>query len=76
MPWFHPLNDLLTQVIFFAPEGHPFKGRRDKRENRFVFNIKGNKYRVVVAVQYDFGIVYIRFAGTHKDYDKIDAATI
>jgi len=41
-----------------------------------VFTIKGNKYRVVVAVQYDFGIVYIRFVGTHKDYDKIDAATI
>ena len=45
-------------------------------DNRVVFNIKGNKYRVVVAVQYDFGIVYIRFAGTHKDYDKIDVATI
>ena len=45
-------------------------------DNRVVFNIKGNKYRVVVAVQYDFWIVYIRFVGTHKDYDKIDAATI
>ena len=45
-------------------------------DNRVVFNIKGNKYRVVVAVQYDFGIVYIRFVGTHKDYDKIDVATI
>lgn len=44
--------------------------------NRVVFNIKGNKYRIVVAVQYDFGIVYIRFVGTHKDYDKIDAAAI
>jgi len=45
-------------------------------DNRVVFNIKGNKYRVVVAVQYDFGIVCIRFVGTHKEYDKIDAATI
>jgi mRNA interferase HigB len=45
-------------------------------DNRVVFNIKGNKYRVVVAVQYDFGIVYIRFVGTHKEYDKIDAAAI
>ena len=45
-------------------------------DNRIVFNIKGNKYRVVVAVHYDVGIVYIRFVGTHKDYDKIDAATI
>jgi len=45
-------------------------------DNRVVFNIKGNKYRVVAAVQYDFGVVYIRFVGTHKEYDKIDAATI
>ena len=44
--------------------------------NRVAFNVKGNKYRVITAVQYSFGIVYIRFVGTHKDYDKIDAATI
>jgi mRNA interferase HigB len=44
--------------------------------NRAIFNIKGNKYRLVVVVQYQYGIVYIRFVGTHQDYDKIDAATI
>ena len=44
--------------------------------NRVVFNIKGNRYRVVVAVQYKFGIVYIRFVGTHQDYDKKDAAMV
>ncbi len=44
--------------------------------NRVVFNIKGNNYRLVVAVQYEYGIVYIRFVGTHLEYDKIDAATI
>lgn len=44
--------------------------------NRVVFNIKGNKYRLVAAVQYEYGIVYIRFIGTHKEYDKIDATTI
>ena len=44
--------------------------------NRVVFNIKGNKYRLVVAVQYKYGIVYFRFIGTHKEYDKIDATTI
>lgn len=44
--------------------------------NRVVFNIKGNSYRLVVAVQYKFGIVYIRFLGTHDEYDKIDASTI
>ena len=44
--------------------------------NRVVFNIKGNEYRLVVAIQYQFAIVYIRFVGTHQEYDEIDAATI
>jgi mRNA interferase HigB len=44
--------------------------------NRVVFNIKGNNYRILVAVQYQFGIVYVRFVGTHEEYDRIDAATI
>ena len=44
--------------------------------NRVVFNIKGNAYRVVVAIQYQFGIVFIRFVGTHEEYNRIDAATI
>ncbi len=44
--------------------------------NRVVFNIKGNDYRLVVAIQYQTGIAYIRFVGTHNEYDKIDAATI
>ncbi len=44
--------------------------------NRVVFHIKGNKYRVVVAVKYDFFAVYIRFIGTHAEYDKIDPASI
>jgi len=42
-------------------------------QNRVVFNIYGNKYRLVVAVAYKFGAVYIKFIGTHKDYDRIDA---
>ncbi len=43
---------------------------------RIVFNIKGNKYRIVAKVNYDFQIIWIRFVGTHSDYDKIDATTI
>ena len=44
--------------------------------NRIVFNIKGNDYRLVTAINYDFGIIYIRFIGTHKEYDKINAEEI
>lgn len=44
--------------------------------NRVIFNIKGNHYRLVVAIQYEYGIVFIRLDGTHGDYDKIDSATI
>ena len=44
--------------------------------NRVVFNIKGNQYRLIVAIQYEYGIVYIRFIGSHQEYDKIDAAII
>ena len=44
--------------------------------NRVVFNIKGNDYRLIVHVRYDVSIIFIRFVGTHKEYDKVDAATI
>lgn len=44
--------------------------------NRVVFNIKGNSYRLVAAINYDFEIVYIRFVGTHKEYDNIDVTTV
>ena len=44
--------------------------------NRAVFNIKGNDYRLVVAVRYDLGLMYLRFIGTHRQYDKIDVESI
>lgn len=44
--------------------------------NRVVFNIKGNGYRLIVAVAYQVGIVYVKFIGTYAEYDQIDAATI
>ena len=44
--------------------------------NRVVFNIEGNQYCLVVAIQYRHGIIYARFVGTHAEYNKIDAATI
>ena len=45
-------------------------------ENRVVFNIKGNDYRLVVYVVFKIQKVFIRFVGTHKQYDKIDVKTI
>jgi len=44
--------------------------------NRVVFNIKGNRYRLVAAINYQYSVIYIRFVGTHQEYDKINAATI
>ena len=44
--------------------------------NRVVFNIKGNKYRIIVVVEYRFGAVYVRFIGTHQEYNRIKAETI
>ena len=45
-------------------------------DSRVIFNIGGNKYRLVVHVNYDYGIVYIKFVGTHSDYDRIDPETV
>ena len=44
--------------------------------NRVVFNIKGNRYRLIVCIHYNTGIIFIRFIGTHAEYDKIDCKTI
>jgi mRNA interferase HigB len=46
------------------------------RSNRVAFNVKGNTYRLVVAVKYEFQVVYIRFIGTHAEYDKIKAEEV
>ena len=44
--------------------------------NRVVFNIKGNDFRLVVAVRYTQGLMFVRYVGTHAEYDRIDATTI
>jgi mRNA interferase HigB len=46
------------------------------RGNRVTFNVGGNKYRLVVHVNYRVSVVYVRFIGTHEAYDRIDAETI
>jgi len=44
--------------------------------NRVVFNIRGNRFRLIVQIHYNTRIVYVRFVGTHAEYDKIDATNV
>ena len=44
--------------------------------NKVVFNICGNKYRLIVKINYENGWVFVKFIGTHKEYDKIDVASL
>jgi len=46
------------------------------QDNRVVFNIKGNNYRLIVRINYTYQMIWIRFVGTHAEYDKIDANKI
>ena len=44
--------------------------------NRVIFNIGGNKYRLIAKINYPAQLVFICFLGTHREYDKVDAATV
>jgi len=46
------------------------------KNDRFVFNIKGNRYRLVVMIFFDIRTVFIRFVGTHAEYDQVDVSTL
>lgn len=65
-----------------ADWGTPADVKRDIRsasilkDGRAVFNIAGNKYRIVVWINYPYRVVYVRFIGTHRQYDAIDAQTV
>lgn len=53
-----------------------FRNASILKSRRVVFNIKGNDYRLVIAVAYRYGALYIKFVGTHKQYDAVDADTV
>ena len=72
--WYHEAENALWKSPVQIKKQHP--SASILANNRVVFNIKGNKYRLIVRINYDYGIVWIRFIGTHADYDKIEANTI
>jgi mRNA interferase HigB len=54
----------------------PYGNASILRDGRAVFNLGGNKYRLIVWINYPYRVVYIRFIGTHPQYDAVDAQTI
>jgi mRNA interferase HigB len=74
MAWFRQVKQ--------ADWAKPADVKRDVRsasilgDGRVVFNIAGNKYRIVVWINYPYRVVYIRFIGSHRQYDTIDAQNI
>lgn len=60
----------------FADVKKSFNSVDNVGNQHYVFNIKGNKYRLVVVIKFTISWVYIRFIGTHSEYDKIDCANI
>jgi mRNA interferase HigB len=71
-----------TRQIKAADWANPADVKRDVRtasvlrDGRVVFNVGGNKYRIVVWINYPYRVVYVRFIGTHAQYDAINAQTI
>lgn len=53
-----------------------FRSASVHQDNRVTFNIAGNHYRLVVKINYSYRILYVRFIGTHAEYDTIDVSTI
>jgi mRNA interferase HigB len=82
----HPDSEQYLKTWFDTAMNSSWKSPADVRktyatasipkEGRVVFNIKGNAYRLVVRINYEKQWIFIRFMGTHHEYDKIDATTI
>ena len=81
----HPTASLLLQVWYKETKKADWKTPNDVKaqhgnasilgSNRIVFNTEGNNFRLIAAINYVTGIVYIRFIGTHKEHEHIDATT-
>ena len=71
-------HDEVVKAIWLTP--HDIKQHMRSASicgnNRVVFNIAGNKYRLIAEIQYQAGIVWVKFIGSHAEYDKINAETV
>ena len=72
--WFHEAT--LADWKSFTDIKARFRSADLLPGSRVVFNIKGNTYRLVVRIHFNTGIVFLRFIGTHAEYDKVDATTV
>ncbi|MBS7350832.1 MAG: type II toxin-antitoxin system HigB family toxin [Comamonas sp.] len=72
--WYHEVTKANWQTP--ADIKSQYRNASFVSNNRVVFNIKGNDYRLVVAVMYRAGVLFIKFVGTHQDYDRIDVANV
>jgi mRNA interferase HigB len=72
--WFHDVEHATWKTP--ADVKAVYRNASFVAHNRIIFNIKGNHYRLVVVVVYQYGMVYIRFVGTHEEYNRIDVSTI
>ena len=72
--WYHDVKNCSwtkpDDILKDFPKARPIKN------NRCIFEINQNDYRLIIETHYNRGIIYIRFVGTHNEYDKIDATTI
>jgi mRNA interferase HigB len=72
--WFHEAQKAEWENPNQVKEEYPSASILNN--NRLIFTIKGNNYRLVVKINYEYQMVWIRFIGTHAEYDKINADTI
>jgi mRNA interferase HigB len=70
--------DEVSRAIWLTPADvkAQFRSASVLGNRRVVFNIKGNRYRLITAIAYNTGIVFIKFIGTHAEYDRVDAEHI
>jgi len=72
--WYHDAKN--SEWKNFNELKQQYKNASIVGEGRVVFNIRGNTYRLVVSIDFEFQVIFIRFVGTHQQYDSIDAKKI